>query len=423
MGLLQAGNKMSGDQDVIERLMRRYYTQDLLFSVFDAVLGRALGKKESAHHTVVGNPERVLIANIGRIGDVIISTAILPVLKGAFPGVEIGFLASSWGRQVLENHPLLNRVHYFDHWRLSGPSALHHRITQHRRERKRVIKELQTCKYDVAIDLRAWFPNSVTLLSAARIPIRIGYNRLGFGPLLTHPLSYHYDRRHELEHQLDLLGCLSVSSEAASRAWPILPPVSKASRMEVESLLGNVRRFRVLHPGASTPIKDWPLVRWTELAQTLLEQQITPVLTGRGVRDASLINEIMQAVPGCVNACNKLTWNGLAELIGRAELVYSVDTSVGHVAAALRRPVVAIYGGTADPRHWKPFGASAVAATNELPCHPCFRKKGCSTRTCLTGLSLMQVESAAQEALQRTESVWLRGDRNKPATVDRATTS
>jgi ADP-heptose:LPS heptosyltransferase len=217
-------------------------------------------------------------------------------------------------------------------------------------------------------------------------------------------LPYRYDKRHELEHQLDLLGLLPISADAVSKAWPTLPPASEKARVEVDALLTNVKRFRVLHPGASTPTRDWPLASWKTLAQELLEQQITPVLTGRGVRDARLIDEITQAAPGCVNACDKLGWSGLTELVRRAELVYSVETSVGHVAAALQRPVVAIYGGMADPRHWKPFGASAVTATNELPCHPCFNKKGCATRACLTELSLENVQSAAQEALRRTES-------------------
>jgi ADP-heptose:LPS heptosyltransferase len=394
---------MSSDHDVIRRLRRRYRTQDLVFSLFDAVLGKVRGKEEYGPLTPSRDPERILIANIGRIGDVIISTAILPVLKAAFPAVEVAFLTGSWGRPVLENHPLVTRVHYLDHWRLSRHSNLYRRAIEYRRERSRVIRELQRCKYDVAVDLRAWLPNSVTLLAAAGIPIRVGYDRLGFGPLLTHRLSYRYDRRHELEHQLDLLGFLSISADAASRAWPTLPPASETGSTEVNSLLGNVKRFRVLHPAASTPTRDWPLALWKTLAQELLEQQVTPVLTGRGVRDASLVDEIVRAVPGCVNACNKLSWGGLTELVRRAELVYSVETSVGHVAAALQRPVVAIYGGMADPRHWKPFGANAVVATNELPCHPCFNKEGCSTRACLTELSLERVHSAARKALQRTE--------------------
>ena len=396
---------MSSDHDVISRLRRRYQTQDLVFSLFDGVLGKALRKEEYGPLTSDIHPERILIANVGRIGDVIISTAILPVLKAAFPAAEIAFLTGSWGRPVLEHHPLVARAHYLDHWRLSGHSNLYRRAAEYRRDRGRLIEELQRCKYDVAVDLRAWMPNSVTLLAAAGIPVRIGYDRLGFGPLLTHRLPYRYDRRHELEHQLDLLGFLSVSAECASRAWPTLPPAAETAKAEVDSLLGNVKRFRVLHPTASTPTRDWPLDLWKALAQELREQQITPVLTGRGTRDTRLIEEIVQAVPGCVNACDKLSWSGLTELVRRSELVYSVETSVGHVAAALRRPVVAIYGGMADPRHWKPFGANAVAVTNELPCHPCFNKKGCSTRACLTGLPLASVQLAAREALQRAANM------------------
>src|SRR5689334_13515246 len=134
---------MSSDHDVIRRLRRHYRAQDLVFSLLDAVLAKVLRKKEHGPLTSGRNPERVLIANIGRIGDVIISTAVLPVLKAAFPAVDIAFLTGSWGRPVLENHPLVTRVHYLDHWRLSGNANLYRRATGYRRERSRVIKELQ----------------------------------------------------------------------------------------------------------------------------------------------------------------------------------------------------------------------------------------------------------------------------------------
>jgi ADP-heptose:LPS heptosyltransferase len=216
---------MTGDQDVIRRLKNHYRIQDLLFFLFDAVLGRTLAEKHDKPAVKIENGGRILIANAGHIGDVIISTAILSVLRGAFPGIEIGFLARSYSRQALENHPLVTRVHYLDHWHLSRDShSLRHRVIRYRRERKRVIEELRSYRYDLAIDLRAWFPNFIRVLSAASIPVRIGYDRVGFGPLLTHRLSYRYDRRHELDHELDLLGGLSISSEILSRAWPIPRP-------------------------------------------------------------------------------------------------------------------------------------------------------------------------------------------------------
>jgi hypothetical protein len=52
-----------------------------------------------------------------------------------------------------------------------------------------------------------------------------------------------------------------------------------------------------------------------------------------------------------------------------------------------------------DPRHWKPAGGHVVVATNVVPCYPCFRKEGCATMDCLSGLAVSAVEAAAERAL------------------------
>jgi heptosyltransferase-2 len=108
---------------------------------------------------------------------------------------------------------------------------------------------------------------------------------------------------------------------------------------------------------------------------------------------------VAEAVPACIVATNRLDWQALVALISGAELVYSVETSIGHVAVATGRPVVAIYGGMADPLHWKPYGDAAALVTHETPCHPCFRKQGCATRDCLTMVSLDDVFSAGERLL------------------------
>jgi ADP-heptose:LPS heptosyltransferase len=393
---------MIDEQEVTARLKRRYRVQDATFQLLDRLAGRFARAERNVDVRLIRDPQRILIANAGHLGDVVMSTAVLPVLRHAFPGVEIGFLTGSYSRPVLDGHPLIRWIHYVDHWYLSRAAATGHRkAIRYYRERRRAIDELRECRYDLAIDLRAWFPNFVSLLWAARIPLRVGYDRVGFGSFLTHRLSYRYDRRHEIEHYLDLLKPLSIPAKALAHAWPNLPPIPKSAAAEAAAVLGGARRFRVLHPAASTPTRDWPIDCWKMLAEDLLQQGITPVLTGRGVRDGEITGTIATAVPGCINACNRLSWRGLVALIGKAELVYSVETSIGHVAAAFRRPTVSICGGMSDPLHWKPFGANAVVATNALPCHPCFSNKGCATRGCLTGLSVAQVQAAAQEALRR----------------------
>lgn len=384
----------ASDEDVVARYRARYSKQDLIFRLFDHVLAIILWPWRKKTISSSRPIRRILIINAGHIGDVIMSTAVLPVLHHAFPGVEIGFMTGPYSRSLVEGHPLIARTHILDHWYLSRQAApLARRVIRYVQAVPGMIRELRSTDYDMAIDLRTWFPNFVPLAWLARIPVRAAYDRLGFGPVLTHRLRYGYERRHEVDYYLELLRAVGVPAASLALASPNLKPHADKAQNEASALLGEVTRFRVIHPCGSTPVKNWVLESWCALGNELTAAGITPVITGSGPKEQAVADAIAADVPGSINAVDKVSWAGLLALLGRAEAVYAVDTSVGHAASALGRPVISITGGTADPVHWAPFGAAV--ATHLLPCHPCIDKNGCAARSCLTELSVDAVRSAA----------------------------
>jgi heptosyltransferase III len=381
------------DAVIIARYRKHYRRQDALVSAFDFLLRLAIwsgSKKE-----IPKRPERILLANAGYLGDAIISTALFPVIKHAFPEASIGFLTGGYSRAAIEGHPLLNRTHYLDHWYASREQATQVRkaAKYYLRTSPAMVKELRGANYDIAIDLHAWFPSFVPLLWLARIPIRIGFSRVGFSPLLTHAQTYNYDRRHEMEHQLDLLRPWALARESLDGGRPTAPAIPETTMDHVRALIGSHTRYRVLHPASSTSVRDWTIEGWSSLARHMLEEGITPVISGTGPRDEAMAQAICRMTPGAISTVGKLSWQQLMALLYGAELVYSVETSIGHAAAALGRPVVSIYGGMADPKHWSPLGATVV--TNALPCFPCFDKRGCTHRSCIVGITVQDVEGAA----------------------------
>jgi ADP-heptose:LPS heptosyltransferase len=387
------------DADVIGRYRARYGRQDQAFRLLDRVLGALVCPARQKVATPVFSPRRILLVNAGHLGDVIISTALLPVLHHAFPGVEIGYLTGTYSRTVVEGHPLIVRCHFIDHWYQSREATpLWRKFATYLIMIPSIVRELRASRYDVAIDVRSWFPNLIPLLWLVGIPVRVAYDRLGFGPLLTHRLTYDYERRHELDYQLALLRALNISEASLAVAWPTLQQPSERAIHEAQTLLGGTQRYRVLHPMASTPTRDWRLEHWHKLAQKLVKAGITPVITGRGRRERAIADSICAIEPASINAVDALSWAGLLALIERAEAVYAVETSIGHAASAFHRPVVSIYGGMADPVHWAPLGA--VVTTKLTPCHPCLNKSGCATRECLMGIHVQDVWIAAETALR-----------------------
>jgi ADP-heptose:LPS heptosyltransferase len=379
----------AGRIDATMRYRQRYGRQDRIFRFGDQVLRAIMRPRPGADLSHL-RPRRILLVNAGHLGDAVLTTGLIPVLRDAFPGVEIGFLTGTYSRNVVEAHPLIDRTHFIDHWQTSRQTASRWRkMLAYAAALPGMVRELRSVQSDVAIDVRSWFPNLIGLLWLTRIPVRIGYDRLGGGPLLTHPVTYVHHSLHEFDYHVALLASLPIPEKSLAAAWPTIAPPSTKAQVEAHSVVSNSPRYCILHPVASTPTRDWKLEHWCELARLLVANNITPVVTGVGKRAKALAGTIVECAPGAIDAVDALSWPGLVALVANAEAIYSVETAIGHVAAALRRPVLSICGGMSESVRWAPLGAAVV--TKRLPCHPCFIKAGCAHRDCILGVSVQDV--------------------------------
>ncbi|MBI5015041.1 MAG: hypothetical protein HZB55_06065 [Deltaproteobacteria bacterium] len=104
-------------------------------------------------------PRRLLLANPAHLGDVLASTAVLPVLKSAFPNTSVGMLVGSWSVPLVANHPLVDQVHLFDHWYANrGSDAFPVKLRRHWLTRATALAEIRAVGYDTAVDLYCHSP-------------------------------------------------------------------------------------------------------------------------------------------------------------------------------------------------------------------------------------------------------------------------
>jgi ADP-heptose:LPS heptosyltransferase len=383
--------------DLIENRFRDHYaTHDRIASILRFLVAIFAPLAQSQERVPL-QPKRILLGNAGQLGDVIISTSLLRPLHETFPESEIDFITTSYARAAIVDNPLICRVHLLDHWASdrSDKNVLVKISNYYFWNFMKTRKALKALNYDIAVDLHAWFPNYIPLFWAAGIPVRVGFDRLGFGPMLTHCQQFVYDRRHEMAHMLSLLGIVGVPVEVRANAYPEMHDSSDDVRRRVSELLP-MGRYHVLHPASSTPTRDWSVDKWASLAERLLDNNITPIVTGYGSRDAFISGQIAAITPGVVDTVGRFSWDELMAVVANAELVYSVETSVGHLAAALRRPVISIHGGMADPSRWAPVGS--LIATKTLECSPCFDKRGCPHRNCILGVTVDDVWTLVERA-------------------------
>ena len=297
--------------------------------------------------------ERILVSQIAHIGDVVIATSILPLLREAYPSAEIGFLGAGASACVLRGHPLVDRVHVFDHWKLNRASlSLIKKIGVHQRSKQQAVGEISD--YDIAIDLYPYFPNAIPLLSAARIPVRIGYTSGGFGPLLTHPVAWEDKEQHMAMYQADLLKVLGIQPVA-----PLVPRLAPG-RPPSYALPSS---YLLFHIGSGDAHKMWPVHKWRALVAGCGGQPI--LFTGRGRFEGEQIRAIVEGFPHAVNLCEQLSFEEWAYVIQQCRCLVAVDCAAVHLAAASHTPTVVIFSKRARLAHWRPQNPQAVVVDQE----------------------------------------------------------
>jgi heptosyltransferase II len=291
---------------------------------------------------------RILVVAPNWIGDALMAQALLARLREKAPTLQLDVLAPEWVAPVVRRMPEVDDV-------IAAPFR-HGELGL--RSRWKIGRELKARRYDQAIVLpNTWKAALVPFF--AGIPVRSGYEgefRYGLLNLtyksknLSMPLHY---------------GQLSEAPGKEPKL-PLPAPSLRFAFHEVEAAkrkFGLAGRYAVLCPGAEYgPAKRWPYFR--ELAQRL---SIEPVLLGsKSDREAST------GISG-KNLVGETTLDEAIDLIAGAQFVVSNDSGLMHVAAALGRPQVALFG-SSSPAHTPPLSQAARVLWLRVECSPCFER-------------------------------------------------
>ncbi len=254
------------------------------------------------------------------------------------------------------------------------------------------LQELRRTHYDLIVDLQGLL-KSALVARLARGAERIGpsYAREGSRWLyarLAGPLN---KNRHAVEEAMDVVHGLGLPD--LGRVFPVrFPP----------------RPLETAHPRIALlacsrwPTKNWPPESFAAVAQELITRKHSHIFLLGAPADAPVCASIARNCPSAsvTNLCGKTSLVELGSLLQEMDLLVTVDSGPMHMAAALGKPVVAIFGAT-DPVRTGPFGPQhRVLTTAGLSCRPC-RSRQCSRNdlACLHGISPEQVFESAVELL------------------------
>ena len=327
---------------------------------------------------------KILILKPSSLGDVIHALPVLRLLKQHFRDAEIFWWIDSALAPLIEGDPDLAGIVRFERRRWGKP--------QHWPEMFRSIGWLRAQNFDLVIDLQCLARSAIfAWLTRGKFLIGLDEAREGasaFYDVAVPRPSFH---THAVDWYLAVLPALGVPVHKDFVWLPERPKISAAvkSRWPTDGA-----RWIALQPGARWDNKRWPVEHFTELVRTLAKNRPAVRFAVLGGKDDQPLGEIIaKAEPTRVlNLCGATSLPEMIEFLRGCDLLITNDTGPMHVAAALGKPLLALFGPTA-PERTGPYGQIHNVLRIALPCAPCL-KSDChfeKPNECLRALSPAQV--------------------------------
>jgi len=386
--------KKNRSKIIRNKLLVRKILPNILLVLFNWFLRSR--KSDSA--VALKKNSKILICNNAHLGDIVLSTAILPEIKKQYPGCSIFLLTGSWSEKIIKDNILVNGTIIYDHWKLNrNPVSILKKIKRHVFTFSTALKQLKKAKFDVAIDLNFNFPNAIVLCFRAHIPVRIAFTSGGFGNLLTHPLEWKEKPQHVIDYYLELLHLADPGFAVNSHGLKpfLVNKVNPAHEKlpDYETLGIKKNNYLIFHMGSGLARKEWNLENWIELKEVFKRNGKKIVFTGQGEREQILIEQVMQPdSENCVNLCNKLSLTGFIDLVKHAGYLFCVDSLAGHIASAFDIPTVIIGNGINATALWRPNAITSDYIVKKLPCLPCYT--GCAEMNCIKDITTLDILAA-----------------------------
>jgi len=338
----------------------------------------------------------ILIVKPSSLGDVVHGLPVLVKLRRTFPGARISWLVGMPAAAIVEGNPNLNEVIYFRR-RAGG-------LFGTARAQAALLRKLRRGKFDCVVDLQGLL-RSALFSAATRAPVRIGLSdaREGARWFYTDVVEVGA-RMHAVDRYLAVGKVLGFDSAEPEFALEALPE----ARQSVERMLGAVagvsRPFFALSLGARWASKEWPAENFAAAGSELLERfggTVFLVGAADAARRAREVEERMEHA--VVNLVGRTSVGELVALISKMDLVVATDTGILHIADALGRKVVGIFGPN-DPARSAPYFQRENVLTAEGRCP----KAPCMEHEC-DGMDMICMKSVTGDDVVRRARVILEG--------------
>ncbi|MBD3383862.1 lipopolysaccharide heptosyltransferase II [candidate division KSB1 bacterium] len=306
---------------------------------------------------MISSPKHILVIRFSSIGDIVLTFPLLRMLKNKFPNAGIDFVVKTQYAELVEKNPFVDALYRFD--KKDGWFPL-----------LRIRKAVQKQDYDLIVDLQSNFRSFVIkVFQNARV---VSYKKPFINRLLLVLLKYNRftPAKPVYQRYIDTL-------HASEKAEPDFIPdratcVLAASRLTEQGFQQRELNIAFI-PGAGKATKRWPADYYAQLGGLLSRQPLIKIWVLGDEGDREPAAEICRAIPGrCIDLTGKFSLMESACALSKMDAVVSNDSGFMHIADALQKPVIAIFGPTTGEFGFYPRNANArVIECKDLYCRPC----------------------------------------------------
>ncbi len=324
--------------------------------------------------------KKILIIGIGSLGDNLLITPSLKVIRDAFPQAQIDFVAGPGSRGFAEGHPWFSRCIIYD--KSKGIRVF--------------MKDARQTRYDLIVD----FKNSY-LSFVCRSKYRMTFFIKDFFS----------DKRHihESRRVLNFFAPFFNSKEDVRLWFPVTAAEKVNADKFIQSLgIADTDVKIAFNPGAKTIQKCWPKEKFIEAGKYLVDKYGAKILITGLAGEKDLTGDIARAIGrNAINLAGKTTVRQLSALLEKMDILVTNDTGTMHLACAVGCPVVAIFGPTNPDRYGPLFGKNAMVR-NSVNCLPCNEGEKCGKDyACIKGITVEKVVKACSSLLDKGNDIWI----------------
>ncbi len=343
---------------------------------------------------------KILICKMSSIGDVVMATPVARELKEAIPNAYITWIISNKCLDISAENPWIDEF-------LVWQSTLGNRTNILRELRLlpkviNVLFEIYRRRFDIVIDLQGLLRSALCVLSSGS-KVRIGFADAREGSRFTYNIICPVENRGPQKY-LDALKPLGIKSHNTQTYVPISASNRECANSLLEDLLGRCKQKTIIAfcPVSTWPHKTWPITHWATLARLIADK--CHIIALGAPSDSCYIERIShEAGVPILNLAGKTTLGQAAAILDIIDLVVGLDSGLLHIALALGKPTVGIFG----PTRWQYLTTfpNFIPLAAKLPCAPCCKKNPkCVDYKCIKAVLPEEVAAVVNTILSRARS-------------------